>query len=541
MENRARYAEALPGVSLDYRAEGESAKEDLVLESAAAPSVYRFSLKTSAGLTPHENRAGGIDFVAVNGRTAFSFAPPLIEDSSAAEETGPVTMSLSDSRDVVTLRADRAWLDAPERVYPVRLDPTITHGAQNDCFMSSMTPTQARCDEELEVGGTPSPNLHEDRSLVRFNPAAVIPKGSVIMDAKLGLYAHAQRTTTAIPVAVHEATKPWTGSATWQTFDGVSAWEAPGGDFKPPVEATNAAVGATLGWYHWNLQPATVQRWLADQTKNHGILVKGPGELAENALDFSSRDYDSANKPKLEITYLHKIGRRPDWTFETTKLTDRMEASVNVASGNLVLEAHDLQVPGTGLDLTVARTYNSLSTTELDLGPGLALLDRARRAPARALRRRAGLSLPWRRLVPLRPKRRRLLLRDEGLPGKAREGLRRLVHADLQRVEAAVSLQPRRPDARAPGRKRQQDRRRRGLGELAHRHDHGHPGSRHEDGLQRHRRPHADDRLGRAHLWLCLRRLEPADELHGPRRQDHGLRLRHERAAPCASQTPRAR
>ena len=53
------------------------------------------------------------------------------------------------------------------------------------------------------------------------------------------------------------------------------------------------------------------------------------------------------------------LGERPFYTFETWPLTDRLELKVNVASGNLMLRSTDVAIRGTGINLAVARYYNS--------------------------------------------------------------------------------------------------------------------------------------------------------------------------------------
>lgn len=68
------------------------------------------------------------------------------------------------------------------------------------------------------------------------------------------------------------------------------------------------------------------------------------------------------------------IGERRFFTFEEQSLTDRMVAKVNVANGNLLLTATDLEIAGTGLDARVERSFNSLSTDAETggFGPGWA-------------------------------------------------------------------------------------------------------------------------------------------------------------------------
>lgn len=55
-------------------------------------------------------------------------------------------------------------------------------------------------------------------------------------------------------------------------------------------------------------------------------------------------------------------GAAPVYSFEEMQLSDRMGLKVNVATGNLLLEADDVSIAGTnGHDLRVGRFYNSLS------------------------------------------------------------------------------------------------------------------------------------------------------------------------------------
>jgi YD repeat-containing protein len=113
-----------------------------------------------------------------------------------------------------------------------------------------------------------------------------------------------------------------------------------------------------------------VKAWLEQPTDNHGLILRGPGASAANNLDFSSKSVDSANKPFLEVYHVPGVGRRPDYTFESQTLSDRLELSVNVGTGNLLLEASDLQIKGTGVDLEIGRFYNSLSTSTRQLARG---------------------------------------------------------------------------------------------------------------------------------------------------------------------------
>jgi RHS repeat-associated protein len=66
-------------------------------------------------------------------------------------------------------------------------------------------------------------------------------------------------------------------------------------------------------------------------------------------------------------------GEQTRFSFQEQKLTDKLELKANVANGNLLLKATDLQVRGTGTDLALERYYNSRSTVVSSLGKGWSL------------------------------------------------------------------------------------------------------------------------------------------------------------------------
>lgn len=66
-------------------------------------------------------------------------------------------------------------------------------------------------------------------------------------------------------------------------------------------------------------------------------------------------------------------GEQTRYSFQDQNLSDRMQLKVNVANGNLLLKATDLQIRGTGTDLVVDRYYNTRSTAVSALGKGWVL------------------------------------------------------------------------------------------------------------------------------------------------------------------------
>jgi RHS repeat-associated protein len=109
-------------------------------------------------------------------------------------------------------------------------------------------------------------------------------------------------------------------------------------------------------------------------------LVNAASAQSGTALDFYVANAMISNSeivPPRSGACEPLSGARPYYTIDSEDLNDRMSAGVNVANGNLHVQANDLNIGGTGLDLSVGRYYNSQlqagsqpgASSGSDLGP----------------------------------------------------------------------------------------------------------------------------------------------------------------------------
>jgi RHS repeat-associated protein len=364
----ATYAGALSGVDVVYTATSRGVKEDIVLSGPQAPSSFDFSVTTSPGLIAQES-AGGISFVDGEGNERARFAPPFAYDASF--EASPSATSFTEDavslrivetspQLVVRLAAEPAWLGAPERAWPVVIDPVLTiEGATADTYLRQAGPdTNYGSSTRLLLGsGTSTRRILHGKTIQNFFDEPV-----TLFSATLRLYATTDTTASTVgPVGAYPlATPGWNShQATWNDRLTGVRWNNPGADFDAqPVFVKDNATGP-VGWRSWPITEAA-QAWMDGQRGNLGVLLKYLDESSGALLSFaSSNEADTSLLPRIVVQWEPLQGVRAPYSQEEFDLGAAGQASVNVASGNLTIADSDLAIAGTGLPATVDRFYQS--------------------------------------------------------------------------------------------------------------------------------------------------------------------------------------
>jgi RHS repeat-associated protein len=317
----ARYETVSAGLSFDFATFANGLKEDIEIADPSQPSAFDFELTASEGLTPVLTEAGSIEFRDSEGRSAALLPPPALTDSAPGLEA--VSRAARYSLDPMasgawrlTVEADREWLEDPARVWPVKLDPTLTVPSQSpDCaiFNGPYINYNVCGSKGLPIYGLLAKYLSGGnefgRTLLRFNVSA-IPSNAYIAKAVLGVHApSAAQNTSGVQVA--RATKSWTGAVNWLKYDGINNWAAQGGDYSfEGTEILTANRGAQAGWWEFstNLEKP-VRGWVSGSIPNQGLLLKLRDELPpqcciQRSVELnSSAAPDASKRPYMAVTY----------------------------------------------------------------------------------------------------------------------------------------------------------------------------------------------------------------------------------------------
>src|SRR5262249_16095248 len=151
-------------------------------------------LSASAGLTPALEADGSIVFRDSKDQGAFILPPPVMSDSAPDHPavSRAIHYELGEEEQGghwrLPVRPDDEWLSAPERIWPVRIDPTISIGPCLDCVIGGKTGQTGWIDcaswgrNNLLAGYTPQLESKEDswwRALLDLETSAIPPTATV--------------------------------------------------------------------------------------------------------------------------------------------------------------------------------------------------------------------------------------------------------------------------------------------------------------------------------------------------------------------------
>lgn len=370
------YTDAWSGVSLTYRPTPAELKESITLSSAAAANApLTFAMDLPAGESLRPSTGGTIQVINSSKVVVFTVAAPYMQDANYGKSPGTDSTSFNVRLNLrqdgagtyVDVVPDMAWLLAPNRAWPVVIDPTTyTTQPSNDCSIDSAAnwtcPPQV-----LAVGNNNSALM---RTLLQFSPS--MEWAGTTLNATVNLYMYSGSSQS--PIELHALTRSWTNQVTWSTYDGSHAWTAQGGDFNANAEWT-CCTGMTSGnWYSWDLTNLT-QNWMQGKTSEFGVLLKNANESLGNSYsNFGSTTDPGGRYPYMTVIFAPNMGLTAQYTQDTMRLTDHAFSASNIGNGNELVGLHLFGVRGVGMDLSLDAHWNDFFyASSWDLGKGWGL------------------------------------------------------------------------------------------------------------------------------------------------------------------------
>ncbi|MET9615373.1 LamG-like jellyroll fold domain-containing protein [Kitasatospora indigofera] len=311
------YPNARQQADVTFLAGSTSFKETLVLKDSSAPTEWVFPLRLQ-GVTASLDPNGAVLFTDTAGTVRGRMPAGWMQDSAFAPNTeegvfsGGVTYELlppaagQAAGPVLKVKLDETWLHAPERVFPVKVDPSLSSVKAVDGTYAESPYNQDFSADTVLKTGTYDGGAHKAASFIRFNGIESSLQNANILGARLSLYDAWSASCNARPVTVHQITSAWSESS-------VRSW--PG----PTTGGALTAGNFAHGWRSspsasWACAPAyesldlgadgrrLVNEWTHGWTPNYGLAIKADERDSNGWKQFGSDDMPGG-EPSLDVTW----------------------------------------------------------------------------------------------------------------------------------------------------------------------------------------------------------------------------------------------
>ncbi|MHB1452994.1 MAG: RICIN domain-containing protein [Saccharofermentanales bacterium] len=376
-KNAVTYTEILTGIDLEYILRSEELKENIILKNSNTQNSISFHYDFG-GLLPVLNTDGSISLCSpdTGENTGILLAAPYMTDAQGMYSSDiKVAIELTGNTHLITLTADRTWLDAEDRIYPVTIDPTLRSTVDvpdiRDTYITDEEPNSILNMLGYTKIANQNSSGHEYIEYIKFRVLPSLKSSDQVVDAQLLLYPyHIMVPETAYSLYYANTPKPYINA-----YKVTGSWESETLTYNTtPRPATESIVldyeivdgsadYADTRAYEWDITRA-VKGWYEDIDTNQGIKLQMSAEIPTSTwvAYFLSSDYPyllDVLKPTLLVTYRNTSGLEGCYTYHEQGTGRAGTGYVNDYTGNLVFVHNDASTSGNLFPTSVNHMYGN--------------------------------------------------------------------------------------------------------------------------------------------------------------------------------------
>ena len=383
VESKALY-ETEPNISFEYRLVGNYLKENIIIKEKCALEPFRFALNTN-GMTAElqEDRSVLISSGTEEEPSFLMNAPFMYDAAGARTSEVEVTLTETENGYLYTMTPSGEWLDDPQRVYPVTIDPHIekitSYANVKDTTVSFKTRDATVGASSLESSAEIAYlkvgrqyNGNELGAAVYLAVPSNIPKSARIVQAKMAVGSYRGGLSSCpsdTQINAYRITSDW-------NVGNINENKVLYTDSSPKTPSYDSAA---LDYFIYNDSAASsegtwkeiditrvVQEWV-NGTPNYGILLRGVN--LPSSGDRLARFYDSDNgvensDPQYAFWYRDTRGLEDYWSYHSHSVGIAGNGYLNDFNGNLVFLHDNASTVSDLMPATVSHVYNSSASNE---------------------------------------------------------------------------------------------------------------------------------------------------------------------------------
>jgi len=347
------YQNVFSNVDLQYEIFSYHVKESIVLNRKCDSYAFDFYLDLQ-GLTPALQDDGSVFLLDGEKIIYYLPAPYMFDDSGA--ESDAVSYTLSEQATgtwKLTVTADKAWIEAEDRVFPVTIDPTLIDNSSTSEFqgdtVASLTDEPVSNKNNIACGYHPTNGRME--AYFKLTDFPTVPEGCTLARAYVGLYQNDFRSSIGdgtggklcLYMQANTTYAPMNSSLTWATRPSYS-------EVLDYVDTDYWNVDSTV---LWDITPAA-KGWYDGTMPNYGLAMTSNGNTSTKC-----RAWFSYFRVSFIVSYRNVNGIEPYYTYQTLGLGNAGTAYLSDFTGQLTLAKTVCSYASTVNPFSLSLYYNS--------------------------------------------------------------------------------------------------------------------------------------------------------------------------------------
>lgn len=348
--SRLSYANVYQNTNVIYDMDSNRVKESVVMESYSSTlRGYKYTLNVGE-MIPVLEDDGQILFYDADQKNVVMVMPAPYLVDAAEESNWDVHVQLTGSNGIYTITylLPTQWLAAPERAWPVILDPVVAASLDKSNIRDHTVSKNGNLnykEEFLEVGRNEKRGI--SRVFLKYAELPQLTSSDVIVAASITL--NKQYAGTQIQINVHKVQGTWASETlNWSNKPSYNS-----------IVEDYAMVGAA-GEYTWYVTDI-VRDWYANQ--NTGMMFKTTDAVEQGSnyyyKHFYSSDQSSVSKrPTLAIMFRNNNGLESYWDYTSSSAGRAGTGYINNYTGNLTWIRDDIGFSGNRMPVSIQHVYN---------------------------------------------------------------------------------------------------------------------------------------------------------------------------------------
>ncbi len=348
------FEEAEAGADLIYSLIGSGVKENIVIKEKADVYRYSFLLRCENVAAEFEETEQRIAFNDLEtGDEVFNIPASFMSDADGnlSEAVSYDCRTLESGDILLTVTADREWINAEERAFPVVIDPQIkvsgagamtTYGWLGG-HMSSVSSMHT-----VGTNGDCSSGCNANRMYISLK-LPTLPRNPRIKKAELRFFQYSASIQCGCPKL-----------GLYRVTDGISA------GICTPVASSDLIDYDTMKSESGDSYSFDITK-LADAANKGELssanlvlkLIDENTSCSDKIMLYGSSCSVSTKMPQLVITYESSYGVNTSYRTHTHGLGRFGRGSIDLAGGNLMFESEDFAWSGNRMPVTIKHLYNS--------------------------------------------------------------------------------------------------------------------------------------------------------------------------------------